>query len=119
MRSPQFNLMMLLAMLLLAIALVCRAQPAPPATASPAPAPAGVGAGVGARNAPPDTRPLQEVDPAVAAFLKPAEAAAGDDEMRQKLKQRHNTAVRLLELRIESYRKGLADASAVYEAARE
>src|SRR3954447_5248869 len=103
MRSPLFSLMMLLAMLLLAIALVCRAQPASPATASPAagPAPTGAGAGAGARNAPPDTRPLQEVDPAVAAFLKPVEAAAGDDELRQKLKQRHNTAVRLLGLRVE------------------
>src|SRR3954470_11087931 len=115
MRFQPFNLMMLLALLVLAIALACRAEPAPPAAASPAPAPspAGAGAGPDARNARPDTRPLQEVDPAVAAFMKPVEAAGGDDELRQKLKQRHNTAVRLLELRVESYRKGLADVSAV------
>jgi hypothetical protein len=119
MRSQLSNLMMLLALMVLAIALACRAEPAPPAAASPAPTPAGAAAGADARSARPDTRPLQEVDPAVAAFMKPVDAAPGDDEMRQKLKQRHNTAVRLLELRVESYRKGLADVSAVFEAARE
>jgi len=101
MRTRLFNLGLLILMFLFALAWVTRA--APPSDTRP----------------PADTRPLHEVDPAVASFIKPVEAAQGDDELRQKMKQRHNTAVRLLELRIESYRKGLSDASGVFEAARE
>jgi outer membrane protein TolC len=67
---------------------------------------------------PATTAPSHEVDPAIAAFMKPVEAASSDDEVRQKLKERHNTAVRLLELRVEGYRKGLNDVNQVFEAAR-
>lgn len=112
MRTQLLNLTLLVLMLIFAVALVARAaapaaDPAPAAAAPAAPKPAT------------DSRPLKEVDPAVASFMKPVEIAQGDDELRQKMKQRHNTAVRLLEVRTESYRKGLADASGVYEAARE
>jgi hypothetical protein len=103
MRSPLLNLVLLLLMLLFAVAMVAHA-------AAPAPS---------AANQPADVRPAREVDPAVAAFMKPVEAAQGDDELRQKMKQRRNTAARLLEVRIESYRKGVADVSGVFEAARE
>jgi len=61
----------------------------------------------------------REVDPAVAAFLEPIEAANDDDGLRQKMKERHNTAVRLLQVHIDRYRNGVADASAVFESARE
>ena len=47
------------------------------------------------------------------------EPAAGDDELVQKLKERHNTAVRLLELRVEAYHKGVADSQSVFEAVRQ
>jgi outer membrane protein TolC len=102
MRTRLLNIALLLLMFLFALAWVTHAA-APPAATSP----------------PGEAKPLHEVDPAVASFIKPVEAAQGDDELRQKMKQRHNTAVRLLELRIESYRKGLADVSGVFEAARE
>jgi hypothetical protein len=59
-----------------------------------------------------------EVNPKIAAFLKPAEVASGDTELRQKLKERHNSAVTLLELRIADYKRGLRDVAAVFEAAR-
>jgi hypothetical protein len=101
MRTRLFNIALLLVMFLLTVAWVTRAA-APPGTRPPA-----------------DTRPLHEVDPVVASFMKPVDIGQGDDELRQKMKQRHNTAVRLLELRIESYRKGVADVSGVFEAARE
>jgi hypothetical protein len=108
MRNQPLNLSLLLGMLLFALAMIANA--AAPA-AAPAPSTP--------KRPAVDTRPLKEVDPAVASFMKPVEVAQGDDELRQKMKQRHNTAVRLLEVRTESYRKGLADVSSVYEAARE
>jgi hypothetical protein len=109
MRSQLLNLTLLVLILLFVVAMVAHAA----APAAPTPAPAA------AKPAAADARPAQEVDPAIAAFMKPVEIAAGDDELRQKMKQRHNTAARLLELRIESYRKGVADVNGVFEAARE
>ena len=108
MRSKLLNLTLLLLMLVFVVAMVAHAA----ALAAPAPAPA-------AANQPAGARPVHEVDPAIAAFMKPVEIAAGDDELRQKMKQRHNTAARLLEVRIESYRKGVSDVNGVFEAARE
>jgi hypothetical protein len=70
----------------------------------------------------PATRPAttepstKGVDPIVAAFLTRIESAAGDDDLRRKLIERHNTAVRLLDLRIAGYRHGLSEGSAVFEA---
>ena len=67
----------------------------------------------------PTTVPAKgELSPAVTAFLKPMEAATGDDPVRAKLKERHNTAVRLLELRVEGYRRGVSGVSEVFESAR-
>jgi hypothetical protein len=63
------------------------------------------------------TRPA-ELNPKLEAFLKLVEPAAGDSELRQKLKERHNSAVKLLELRIADYRKGLREVAVVFEAAR-
>jgi outer membrane protein TolC len=62
--------------------------------------------------------PAHEVDPAIIAFMKPVEVAPGDDELLQKLKERHNTAVRLLELRVDAYRKGVGDGQSVFDAVR-
>ena len=59
-----------------------------------------------------------EVSAKLAAFLKVAEPAQGDSELRQKLKERHNSAVKLLELRIDNYKKGRGDTATVFEAAR-
>lgn len=58
------------------------------------------------------------LDSKIEAFVKPIDAAAGDSDLRKKLKERHNSAAKLLELRIADYRKGLRDLSAVFEAAR-
>jgi hypothetical protein len=67
----------------------------------------------------PTTAPTkQEIDAAVAVFSKPLDVSSNDDAMRQKLKERHNTAVRLLQARIEGYHKGTSDAASVFEAAR-
>ena len=59
-----------------------------------------------------------DLGPEVLAFMKPMEVAAGDDPVRQKLTERHNTAVRLLELRVEGYRRGLSDVGMITEAAQ-
>jgi hypothetical protein len=64
------------------------------------------------------TAATQEVDPKVLAFLKPAEIADGDSELQKKLKERHNAAVRLLEERVNEYKRGVRDASFVFDAAR-
>jgi len=58
-----------------------------------------------------------ELNPKILAFLKPVEPAAGDSELQQKLKERHNAAVRLLEIRIAEYKKGVRDTGPVFEAA--
>jgi hypothetical protein len=117
MKTQLFNLALLLVMLLFALALVTHGAPVP--APAPAQAPAAAPAPPSSDRRAADTRPLKDVDPAVASFMKPVEVAQGDDELLQKMKQRHNTAVRLLEVRIESYRKGLSDASGVFEAARD
>jgi len=59
-----------------------------------------------------------DISPAIAALMQPVQLADGDDELRQKLKERHNTAVHLLELRVDEYHKGLSDLTPVFEAAR-
>ena len=91
--------------LMMGVALVANGAPAS-AAAAPAPTTA------------PAASP-RDVDPAVAAFLQPIEAAQGDDALRAKLKERHNTAVRLLQAHIDRYRSGIADLSAVFESAQE
>jgi hypothetical protein len=58
------------------------------------------------------------VNPKVLAFLKPVQPAEGDSDLKKKLKERHNSAVTLLDERIKEYRKGIRDISFVYEAAR-
>ena len=69
--------------------------------------------------APASAATSREVDPAVVRFMKLVEPAAEADALRRKLIERHNTAVRLLELHIERYRNGVADSSAVFETARD
>jgi hypothetical protein len=61
---------------------------------------------------------LPEISPKILAFLKPVEPAAGDTELQKKLKERHNAAVKLLEERINEYKKGIRDVSVVFEAGR-
>src|SRR5437868_493145 len=115
MRIQLFNTALLLMTLLFALAWVARAAAPAPAQPAAAASPAATSAG----KPPADAPPAHEVDPVIAEFMKPVEIAQGDDELRQKMKQRHNTAVRLLALRTESYRKGVSDVSGVFEAARE
>ena len=67
----------------------------------------------------PALAPAREIDPAITTFLTPIDADSQDDALRQKLKERHNTAVELLKLQIDRYRSGVADASGVFETARE
>src|SRR5262245_25613595 len=79
----------------------------------------GIGAlalAVGVRAQPPAGAP--EVNPKVLAFLKPVEIPARDSELQKKLKERHNVAAKLLEERINEYRKGVRDINSVFEAAR-
>jgi hypothetical protein len=59
-----------------------------------------------------------EVNPKILAFLKPVEIPEGDSELQKKLKERHNVAVKLLDERVNEYKKGVRDVSAVFEAAR-
>jgi hypothetical protein len=59
-----------------------------------------------------------EVSPKILAFRKPVEIAEGDSELQKKLKERHNVAVKLLEERINEYKKGVRDIGPVFEAAR-
>ena len=58
------------------------------------------------------------VSPEILAFLKPVPIAAGDSELQKKLKERHNVAVKLLEERVNEYKRGVRDISPVFEAAR-
>src|SRR5687768_2270991 len=98
------------AMSILTLSLILAlADSAPLIAAAPAPATTAPAAGAGGR----------EVDPAVEAFLTPIDADGQDDALRQKLKAHHNTAVQLLKLQIDRYRSGVADASGVFETARE
>jgi hypothetical protein len=59
-----------------------------------------------------------EVNPKFLAFLKPVEIRAGEGELQKKLKERHNVAAKLLEERVNEYRKGVRDLNSVFEAAR-
>jgi outer membrane protein TolC len=59
-----------------------------------------------------------KVSPKVLAFVKPVAIAAGDTELQKKLKERHNSAARLLDLRIKEYQNGVRDVGPVFEAAR-
>src|SRR4051794_20712529 len=61
----------------------------------------------------------QPLDPLVVEFMKPVETADGDSELLKKMKERHNTAVRLLEIRVQDYRKGTSTLSPVFDAARQ
>jgi hypothetical protein len=58
------------------------------------------------------------VSPEILAFLKPVAIADGDSELKKKLKERHNVAVKMLEVRVTEYTKGVRDISPVFEAAR-
>ena|SRR5271166_1591448 len=58
------------------------------------------------------------VNPKILAFLKPVAIAEADSELRKKLKERHNVAVKMLEERVNEYKKGVRDLSPVFEAAR-
>jgi hypothetical protein len=58
------------------------------------------------------------ISPKLLVFLKPVAIAKGDSELQQKLKERHNVAVKLLEVRVNEYKKGVRDISPVFEAAR-
>ena len=60
-----------------------------------------------------------EVDPAVAAFLTPVQAQSGDIERRQTRIERHNVAAKLLELRVNEYRRGIEPLAEVMNAARD
>jgi hypothetical protein len=59
-----------------------------------------------------------DVNPKVLAFIKPVEISQRDSDLQKKLKERHNVAVKLLEERVNEYRKGVRDVSSVFEAAR-
>src|SRR5262245_2661145 len=60
----------------------------------------------------------QDVDPKILAFIKPVEIAEADSPLQKKLKERHNVAVRLLDERVNEYKKGVRDATQVFDAAR-
>jgi hypothetical protein len=68
-----------------------------------------------AAQTPPDP---PQVSPEILAFLKPVAIAERDSELQKKLKERHNVAVKMLEERVNEYKKGVRDISAVFEAAR-
>jgi hypothetical protein len=76
------------------------------------------------RAAEPPTKPAEapmsqaDADKALKPYLEPMKAEAGDNDLRKKLIDSHNTAVRLLALRIEAYRKGTGDANSAFEAAK-
>ena len=58
------------------------------------------------------------LSPKLIAFLKPVAVAADDNELTKKLKEKHNSAVTLLDERTKEYRKGIRDVSSVFDAAR-
>src|SRR5262245_56184807 len=59
-----------------------------------------------------------QISPKVLAFLKPVEIGPKDGELEKKLKERQNAAVKLLEARVEEYKKGIRDMAPVFVAAR-
>ena len=76
------------------------------------------GSGISRTTAAQPQAPAQEVDPKIVAFIKSVEIADGDSDLQKKLKERHNVAVRLLDERVSEYKKGVRDASHVFDAAR-
>ncbi len=70
----------------------------------------------GPKAPPPAEHP--ELTPSLQAYLKAVEVAPGDTRLQKLLKDRHNTAVRLLEERVKEYKSGIRDASPIFEAAR-
>jgi hypothetical protein len=58
------------------------------------------------------------ISPEIRAILKPVAIADGDSELQKKLKERHNVAVKMLEERVNEYKKGVRDISSVFDAAR-
>src|SRR5262245_13856498 len=58
------------------------------------------------------------LSPEILSFLKPVAIGEEDSELQKKLKERHNVAVKMLEERINEYKKGVRDISPVFEAAR-
>ena len=72
-----------------------------------------------ARGVQPSAASAPAVAPEVEAVLKRVEVRPDDDVLRQKHKEYHNTAVELLEYRIAAYRSGTADASTVFDAAKD
>jgi hypothetical protein len=76
------------------------------------------GAATVGRTAAQDPAAAPGVSPEILAFLKPVTIAEGDSELQKKLRERHNVAVKLLEERINEYKKGVRDISPVFEAAR-
>src|SRR5262249_36394694 len=59
-----------------------------------------------------------KIGPEIQPLLKPVAIAGGDSELQKKLKERHNTAVKMLEERVNEYKKGVRDITPVFEAAR-
>jgi hypothetical protein len=76
------------------------------------------GAGTVGRTAAQTPASAPGVSPEIFAILKPVAIAEGDSELQKKLKERHNVAVNMLEERVNEYKKGVRDISAVFEAAR-
>jgi hypothetical protein len=75
----------------------------------------------GVFSGPAEARPRASTDavsPKVLAFLKPVTAGADDSELTKKLKERHNSAVALLDERLKEYKRGVRDVNFVFEAAR-
>jgi outer membrane protein TolC len=59
-----------------------------------------------------------ELPPQVRAFVTPLTIEPVDSELLKKQKERHTSAVKLLEGRVDEYKRGIRDFSAVFEAAR-
>jgi hypothetical protein len=59
-----------------------------------------------------------ELPPQVRAFVTPLTIEPGDSELLKKQKERHNSAVKLLEGGVDEYKRGIRDISVVFEAAR-
>ena|SRR5262249_34962818 len=58
------------------------------------------------------------LSPNLLAYLKPIQPAAEDSNLTKKLKERHNSAVALLDERVKEYKKGTREISHLFEAAR-
>jgi len=58
------------------------------------------------------------VNPKVLEFVKPIADDDNDDELARKMKERHNVAVKLLDTRVEEYRRNIGNLALVLDAAR-